>query len=95
VELLVDGGLRDSHDVAVALELGARAVMLGRPILHALGSSSSSSLEERDEEKEKDALYRYIQTLGSSLQRTLALTGRPTLPQEARVVGDRERLFFS
>jgi 4-hydroxymandelate oxidase len=84
VELMVDGGLRDAHDITVALELGAKAVMLGRPILHALGSSS-----------EEDALYKYIQVLSSDLQRRLALMGRRKLPQEEQQVGDQQRIFFT
>jgi len=34
--VLVDGGLRSGEDIAVALALGARAVMIGRPLLWAL-----------------------------------------------------------
>jgi len=36
VPLLLDGGVRQGSDVAKALALGARAVMIGRPQLHAL-----------------------------------------------------------
>ena len=36
VEVLVDGGIRRGTDVAVALALGARAVLLGRPMLWGL-----------------------------------------------------------
>ena len=36
VEVLVDGGIRRGSDVAIALALGARAVLLGRPMLWGL-----------------------------------------------------------
>ena len=36
VEVLVDGGIRRGTDVAVALALGARAVLVGRPVLWGL-----------------------------------------------------------
>jgi isopentenyl diphosphate isomerase/L-lactate dehydrogenase-like FMN-dependent dehydrogenase len=36
VEVLVDGGVRRGTDVVVALALGARAVLLGRPTLWGL-----------------------------------------------------------
>jgi 4-hydroxymandelate oxidase len=36
VELLVDGGVRRGTDVIKALALGARAVLLGRPMLWGL-----------------------------------------------------------
>jgi isopentenyl diphosphate isomerase/L-lactate dehydrogenase-like FMN-dependent dehydrogenase len=36
VEVLVDGGIRRGVDIAVALSLGARAVLAGRPVLWGL-----------------------------------------------------------
>lgn len=49
VPVLVDGGIRTGTDVLVALALGARAVLLGRPVLWALavgGSAEVSALLE-------------------------------------------------
>jgi 4-hydroxymandelate oxidase len=34
--VLVDGGIRSGADVATAIALGARAVLVGRPVFHAL-----------------------------------------------------------
>ncbi|WP_157270841.1 alpha-hydroxy acid oxidase [Azohydromonas aeria] len=39
--LLVDGGMRRGTDVLKALALGAQAVLLGRPVLHALATAGA------------------------------------------------------
>lgn len=44
--VLVDGGLRSGLDVLCALALGARAVLLGRPILWALAADGADGVEE-------------------------------------------------
>jgi 4-hydroxymandelate oxidase len=36
VPLLIDGGVRAGTDVVKALALGAQAVLVGRPLMHAL-----------------------------------------------------------
>ena len=36
VPILLDGGIRRGTDIAKAIALGARAVLIGQPILHAL-----------------------------------------------------------
>ncbi|WP_454882933.1 alpha-hydroxy acid oxidase [Sphingomonas oryzagri] len=36
VPVLIDGGFRSGSDIATALALGARAVLIGRPVFHAL-----------------------------------------------------------
>ncbi|HEV2821072.1 MAG TPA: alpha-hydroxy acid oxidase [Solirubrobacteraceae bacterium] len=42
LEVLVDGGIRRGTDVAVALALGARAVLVGRPALWGLAAAGES-----------------------------------------------------
>lgn len=44
VPVLVDGGIRTGTDVLVALALGARAVLLGRPVLWALAVGGSGGV---------------------------------------------------
>ncbi len=44
-EVYVDGGLRDGLSVLAALALGARAVLLGRPVLWALGAGGAEAVE--------------------------------------------------
>jgi len=43
-EVLVDGGVRRGTDVLKALALGARAVLLGRPVLWGLASGGEAGV---------------------------------------------------
>ena len=45
VPVLVDGGLRGGLDVLCALALGARAVLLGRPVMWALAADGAAGVE--------------------------------------------------
>lgn len=45
LEILVDGGVRSGLDIAVALALGARGVLVGRPILWALAAAGQAGVE--------------------------------------------------
>jgi 4-hydroxymandelate oxidase len=44
--LLVDGGIARGSDVVKALALGARAVLVGRPLLHALGTAGAAGVAQ-------------------------------------------------
>jgi 4-hydroxymandelate oxidase len=44
MELLVDGGVRRGLDVAIALALGARGVLVGRPVLWALAAGGQAGV---------------------------------------------------
>jgi isopentenyl diphosphate isomerase/L-lactate dehydrogenase-like FMN-dependent dehydrogenase len=45
VEVLVDGGIRRGTDVAIALALGARAVLVGRPVIWGLAVRGADGVE--------------------------------------------------
>lgn len=62
-DVLVDGGVRTGADVAIALELGARAVLIGRPILWALAVGGS------------DAVIEYLDSVTAELATTMRLLG--------------------
>src|SRR5918994_2874648 len=63
VELLVDGGIRRGVDVMVALALGARAVLVGRPVLWGLAVDGANGAE------------RVLRLLRCELKLTLGLCG--------------------
>ncbi|GGQ70824.1 alpha-hydroxy-acid oxidizing protein [Couchioplanes azureus] len=46
IPVLVDGGIRDGADVLTALALGARAVLLGRPVLWALATDGAQGVRD-------------------------------------------------
>lgn len=63
LDVLVDGGIRRGTDVLKALALGARAVMVGRPVLWGLAVGGP------------DGARRVIEILLAELDRALALAG--------------------
>jgi 4-hydroxymandelate oxidase len=65
--VLFDGGVRTGHDIAVALAVGADAVLVGRPVLWALAVGGAAGVTR---------LLRLLQT---ELERVMALIGRPTV----------------
>ncbi|HLJ81199.1 MAG TPA: alpha-hydroxy acid oxidase [Ktedonobacterales bacterium] len=66
-EVYVDGGIRRGTDVLKALALGARGVLVGRPILWGLAVSGSAGVRH------------VLEILHSELELAMALAGRPTL----------------
>lgn len=66
-EVYVDGGVRRPGDVAVALALGARAVLVGRPVLWALAAGGGPGVT---------ALFEWF---GAELARVMALCGAPAV----------------
>jgi 4-hydroxymandelate oxidase len=65
LELFVDGGIRRGTDVLKALALGARAVLVGRPVLWGLALAGS------------DGVQRVLELLLSEFDTALALAGVP------------------
>ena len=66
-EVYVDGGLRRPPDVAKALALGARGVLVGRPVLWALATGGA------------DGVTALLEWFGAELARTMALCGAPAV----------------
>jgi 4-hydroxymandelate oxidase len=71
-EVLVDGGVRRGTDVLKALALGARAVLLGRPVLYGLAAGGEGGVS------------RVLSLLASELEVALALSGAPTIASVGR-----------
>ncbi|PJN29766.1 alpha-hydroxy acid oxidase [Kitasatospora sp. CB02891] len=65
--VLVDGGLRHGSDLATALALGARAALIGRPVLWGLAHGGA------------DGARAVLDLLREELLDTMVLAGRPTL----------------
>jgi 4-hydroxymandelate oxidase len=72
IELFVDGGIRRGVDVLRALSLGARAVLLGRPILWGLAVAG------------EDGAYGVLEALRSELDHTMALAGCASVKDATR-----------
>jgi 4-hydroxymandelate oxidase len=67
-EVLVDGGIRRGTDVVKALALGARGVLVGRPVLWALATGGAAGVEQ------------LLSGLTGELRLAMALCGAPTVP---------------
>ncbi|MBS2005795.1 MAG: alpha-hydroxy-acid oxidizing protein [Cyanobacteria bacterium SZAS TMP-1] len=65
-EILVDGGIRRGTDIFKALALGARAVLIGRPVLWALATGGG------------EGVARCLEMLRQELDLTMALSGCAT-----------------
>jgi L-lactate dehydrogenase (cytochrome) len=67
IEVLLDGGIRRGSDIARALCLGARAVLVGRAYAYGLGAAGGPGVD------------RAIEILRTGLVRTLKLLGCPSV----------------
>ena len=65
--VLLDGGVRRGSDVFAALALGARAVLVGRPVLWGLAAGG------------RDGAAAVLQLLREQLEECMVLAGRPTV----------------
>lgn len=66
-EVLIDGGIRRGSGALIALALGARAVMVGRPVLWGMAVSGTEGARE------------VMSILGAELEPAMALCGRTNL----------------
>ena len=67
VEVLVDGGIRRGTDIVKALALGARAVLIGRPVLWGLACDGQRGVED------------VLNLLAGELTEAMALCGCPSI----------------
>ena len=66
-EIYLDGGVRRGTDIVKALALGARACMVGRPLMYGLGAGGEAGVR------------RAVQILAGELETAMALSGCPSL----------------
>ncbi len=66
-EIYLDGGVRRGTDILKALALGARAVLIGRPILWGLAVNGATGVQH------------VLELLRAELELSMKLVGRPTL----------------
>jgi isopentenyl diphosphate isomerase/L-lactate dehydrogenase-like FMN-dependent dehydrogenase len=66
-EVFFDGGIRRGTDILKALALGARAVLVGRPVLWGLAANGA------------EGAYQVLEILRKELELAMTLSGRPTL----------------
>jgi 4-hydroxymandelate oxidase len=72
VELLVDGGIRRGTDVLRAVSLGARAVLIGRPILWGLAVAG------------EEGAFGVLEAMRAELDHAMALAGCASLADATR-----------
>ncbi|CAM0906755.1 unnamed protein product [Alopecurus aequalis] len=86
IPVLVDGGVRRGTDVLKALALGARAVMVGRPVLFGLAARGQAGAKH------------VIEMLNRELELAMALCGCPSVGEITRdrvlTEGDRLRALL-
>jgi 4-hydroxymandelate oxidase len=67
IPVLLDGGIRRGTDIVKALALGASAVLIGQPVLHALAVGGMAGVAHM------------LTMLQTELEVAMALLGRPRL----------------
>uniref|UniRef100_M1C3K6 (S)-2-hydroxy-acid oxidase n=1 Tax=Solanum tuberosum TaxID=4113 RepID=M1C3K6_SOLTU len=72
VPVLLDGGIRRGTDIFKALALGAKAVMIGRPVIYGLAAKGESGVKQ------------VIEMLKNELELTMALAGCCTVDDITR-----------
>ncbi|KAL5583434.1 hypothetical protein UlMin_015876 [Ulmus minor] len=82
VPVLFDGGVRRGTDVFKALALGAKAVLIGRPVIYGLAAMGETGVKK------------VIEMLKNELELTMALSGCPSIEDISRshVRMEHERL---
>jgi 4-hydroxymandelate oxidase len=73
-EVYLDGGIRRGTDVVKALALGARAVLIGRPVLWGLALAGA------------DGVQRVLEMLRHELRETMLLAGCPTIASMSKAL---------
>ncbi|HEX5434932.1 MAG TPA: alpha-hydroxy acid oxidase [Candidatus Angelobacter sp.] len=69
IPVLMDSGIRRGTDILMALALGARAVLVGRPYVYGLAAGGAEGVE------------RVIRIFREELERAMALTGRRSIAE--------------
>lgn len=77
LDVLCDGGVRRGSDVVKARALGAKACLIGRPALYALGAGGERGVGH------------LLDFLTDGIERTLALLGEPNLEAVGPAIFDR------
>lgn len=67
--IICDGGIRRGSDIVKALALGADACSIGRPYLYGLGAAGERGVDQ------------VLRLLREGVERTMALTGRRSIPE--------------
>lgn len=69
VPVLLDSGIRSGGDIVKALALGAKAVLVGRPVAWGVGAFGARGVE------------RVLEILGEEMKRVLTMTGTPSVKE--------------
>jgi 4-hydroxymandelate oxidase len=84
IPVLMDSGIRRGTDILMALALGARAVLIGRPYAYGLAAGGAEGVE------------RVIRIVRQEFERAMALTGRRSIAEiDSSVLWQRQPLQAS